>query len=433
MHIWRTNRTLKRDFTWVLGGNSIYFACQWAIVLALAKLGSAEQVGEYALGMAVAAPVVFFANLQLRSLIASDVAREFSFAEYTRFRALSLAAAAVAILIVTLAMRPTPARAAVLLLVGAVQIFEYVADFFYAWMQKNERMDRLSASLMMKGPLSLAALAVTMYFTRSVVWAVAALLAGRALIFVLWDSRLRPAGIVEERSGPAHWPKMGALLKTALPLGVISMLASLNLNIPRYFLESAAGAAGLGIFSAIASLLSAGNLVVSALGQAIFLPVAKACASADRGGYRSSILLAAASGGVLGLCGVIAAALFGRQILRILFRPEYAAHSDVFVVLMIAGTVSFIGSAAGWVMTAARRLKEQIPLLIVTGLAGAAASWILIPRYHLMGAAEATLAGSIVQVAGSSFILFGIDRRIHAQGGSREAVPAPEENAGVEA
>lgn len=431
MHIWRTHRKLKSDFTWVLAGNTIYFACQWAIVLALAKLGTAEQVGEYALGMAVAAPLVFFANLQLRSLIASDVAGEFSFSEYSRFRAVSLALAAVAIVIVTAFMHPGWRRAAIILLVGAVQIFEYIADFYYAWMQKHERMDRLSASLMMKGPLSLAALIAAMYFTRSVVWAVAALLAGRLLIFALWDSRLKSANVHIARGASARsWPQMAALLKTALPLGVISMLASLNLNIPRYFLESNTGAAGLGIFSAIASLLSAGNLVVSALGQAIFLPVAKACAASDQSGYRSSVLLASASGGLLGLGGVIVAALFGRQILLILFRPEYAEHADVFVVLMIAGTVTFIGSGAGWVMTAARQLKEQIPLLLATGLASAAVSWFLIPRHGLMGAAEATLAGSIVQVAGSCFILFGIDRRMQAE--PLHGIPE-KHNAGVQA
>jgi len=417
MQIWRTNRNLKSDFTWVLVGNTIYFACQWGIVLALAKLGTTGQVGEYALGMAIAAPIVFFANLQLRSLIASDVRDEFSFAQYFHFRVVTLALAMLAIGAVTAVMAPGWRRAGIILLVGVVQIWDYVSDFYYAWMQRQERMDRMAASLMMKGPFSLAALVVAMGMTRSVIWAVAALLAARLLIFFAWDRRKIGAMPVATR-----WPQYSIprLLRTALPLGIISMLASLNVNIPRYFLESSAGSAGLGIFSAIASLLSAGNLVVSALGQSIFLPVARACASADRGGYRSSVLLAAASGGALGLCGVAAAALFGRPILRILFRPEYAEHSDVFVLLMVAGTVTFIGSGAGWVMTAARRLNEQIPLLLATGVADAIASFILIPRFGLMGAAEALLAAALVQAAGACVILFGIDRHI-------AAMPAPDQ------
>jgi hypothetical protein len=45
MRIWHANRRLKADVTWVFFGNVVYFGCQWGIVLALAKLGTAAQVG----------------------------------------------------------------------------------------------------------------------------------------------------------------------------------------------------------------------------------------------------------------------------------------------------------------------------------------------------------------------------------------------------
>lgn len=415
MQIWRTHRGLKSDFSWMLVANVIFYACQWAVVLALAKLGSPEQVGEYALGMAIAAPIVLFANLGLRSVIASDVRDEFTLSEYLNFRAVSLALAMLAIALVAAAIHPGWRRAVIILLVGCVQIADYWSDFFYGWMQKHDRMDRFAISLIMKGPLSLAALVGAMYFTRSVGWAATALLGGRLLIFFAWDSRLGFAGMRLPGITRPRWLTMPAMLKLALPLGVISMLGSLNANIPRYFLEFDAGAAGLGIFSAIASLLSAGNLVVSALGQVIFVPVARACADSDRAGYRSSVLLAAGAGGAIGLCGVLIAALFGHRILLILFKPEYAAYSNVFVLLMIAGTITYVGSGTGWVMTAARSLNEQVPLLAASGIAAAFASYFLIPRFGLMGAGYAMLAGSIVQFAGSAMILFSIDRRLHNQ------------------
>src|SRR5579862_8644559 len=187
MHIWRANQRLKSDFTWVFFGNVVYFGCQWGIVLALAKLGTAAQVGEYALGMAIAAPVVLFANLQLRSLAASDVQDRFSFAEYLRFRAISLSSALLVIAMIVAVMSPGWRKAEIILLVGVAQALEYLSDFFYAWMQKYERMERIALSLMMKGPLSLGAMAVTMYLTRSVVWAVVALLAGRGVVLLAWD------------------------------------------------------------------------------------------------------------------------------------------------------------------------------------------------------------------------------------------------------
>src|SRR5579863_8959001 len=90
---WRGSEKLRADFTWVLWGNILYSGCQWGIVLVLAKLGSTRQVGEYALGLAVSAPILLFANFQLRSLLASDVGNQFAFSEYLKFRLVSLAIA----------------------------------------------------------------------------------------------------------------------------------------------------------------------------------------------------------------------------------------------------------------------------------------------------------------------------------------------------
>jgi len=86
-------RRFKTDFTWVLAGNIFYSACQWLIVVILAKFGSPQKLGEYAWGLAVSAPIVLFANFQLRSLLASDLVDRFRFVQYLTFRLISLGVA----------------------------------------------------------------------------------------------------------------------------------------------------------------------------------------------------------------------------------------------------------------------------------------------------------------------------------------------------
>src|SRR5436305_2284163 len=86
----RMERSLRTDFTWVLAGNIFYSACQWLIVVVLAKLGTPQKLGEYAWGLAISAPIVLFANFQLRSLLASDLVERFRFAEYLNFRLVTL-------------------------------------------------------------------------------------------------------------------------------------------------------------------------------------------------------------------------------------------------------------------------------------------------------------------------------------------------------
>lgn len=208
---------------------------------------------------------------------------------------------------------------------------------------------------------------------------------------------------------------MLGLLRAALPLGVISMLGSLIPNIPRYFINVFEGSAGLGIFSAIASLLTAGALVVSTFGQASFLPVVKACAEADRAKYRMLIWQTVVLAGGLGGVAVVGSVFFGRSLLIHLFRREYGEYADILVLLMIAGMMMFMASGLGYVMTAARKLRPQIPLLLLAAVAAAATSAWSIPRYGLRGAAEAVLISAFVQLVGTGLILWQIDRQLRSR------------------
>ncbi|MDH3224579.1 MAG: hypothetical protein OEO23_12750, partial [Gemmatimonadota bacterium] len=58
-------RPVVENFAWILSGRGVYAIGQWAMLAGLAKLSDPSTVGQFALGLAVAAPVIQLANLQL--------------------------------------------------------------------------------------------------------------------------------------------------------------------------------------------------------------------------------------------------------------------------------------------------------------------------------------------------------------------------------
>jgi hypothetical protein len=78
--------SLRRDFGWTLTGNLVYATCQLGMAIALAKLSAATAVGQFALGMAVTAPIFLFSNLNPRAILATDTGDEFPFRAYLRLR-----------------------------------------------------------------------------------------------------------------------------------------------------------------------------------------------------------------------------------------------------------------------------------------------------------------------------------------------------------
>src|SRR5690606_38222971 len=73
-------------FSWALVGNVVYAACQWAMLAVLARLGSPAMVGEFALALAVCAPIILFLNLQLRNLQATDATGQYRPGDYLALR-----------------------------------------------------------------------------------------------------------------------------------------------------------------------------------------------------------------------------------------------------------------------------------------------------------------------------------------------------------
>ncbi len=71
--------SLRSNFAWAVCGNAVYAICQWGMIVALAKLGSALMVGQFSLGLAIVTPVFMLSNLDLRAVQATDARRQFRF------------------------------------------------------------------------------------------------------------------------------------------------------------------------------------------------------------------------------------------------------------------------------------------------------------------------------------------------------------------
>ena len=387
--------SLRRNFSWTFAGNVVYAASQWGMLVVLARVGTPEMVGQFALGLAVTAPIILFANLALRQVQATDARREYAFGEYFGLRIVTtlLALAVIGVVALTAYQNET---VLVIGLVGLAKAFEALSDVVYGLLQQHERMDRIAQSMMIKGPVSLVALAAGVGLIGGVIGGVIGLVLVWGLIFALYD--LRSARRLLGTDPRPRWNprRLGQLAWLALPLGFVAMLISLNTNIPRYFVERYLGEAQLGIYAAMAYLIVAGNTVVSALGQSASPRLAAYYAEGNRRAYGRLLGRLLAIGAGLGLAGVLGALLAGEWVLNLLYGPEYAAEAGVFVWIMVAAGISYLASFMGYGVTAARVFALQLILSGIPALAAAGLSVLLIPDGGLQGAAMVLVFSSLV-------------------------------------
>jgi O-antigen/teichoic acid export membrane protein len=441
--------SLRRNFSWTLAGNVVYAGCQWGMLTVIAKLGSPEMVGRFALGLAVTAPVFMFASLRLRAVLATDSSSGFVFGDYLALRYVTLVLALLAVLGIVIAARYRLEVASVILAVGLAKAFESVSDVHYGLCQQCERMDRIAASMIIKGPLSLVTLGVGVYLTHSVFWGAVGLAAAWALVLAAYDaksgaflarlspersdplsgvlltrlvSRLNDVEAVFRRGGDPLAPRwhlrtMLDLTALSVPLGTAMMLVSLNTNIPRYFVEKYLGERNLGIFAAMTYLMVAGTTVVSALAQSAIPRLARYYAIGSRHQFGSLLAKLVGFGAAVGFAGLGVALFAGRWTLDTLYGPAYAEHTKVFVVVAAAAIMSLMQWFLSNGMTAARYFRVQVPLYASATAITALASLWLIPRYGLMGAALTLL----VAEAALAFGTLAVDVHAISRIGSRPA------------
>lgn len=387
-------------------GNVVYAAGMWAQLVLFARFGGTAAVGSYAFALALTQPAMLLSQLQLRSLLCSDVRGAYAFREY---RALRLATTAAALLALVPAGWATGQGGAPWPLLGAVALkaaADAVADIYLGLWQLHERMGLGAWMLSLNAVGSTALMAAAGLLGGGV----ASMAAGAALGSVLpltvlhlrtaADPALRPA--LRAARAPRSWRRLLRLAREAAPLGVIVLLGSLQTNAPRYAVQRASGAAELGLFAAATQLTAAGALLIQALGGAAAPRLARAWVAGLHLAFRRltrGLVLAAAT---LGVLGVATSLLVGRPVLAAVFGAQFGAAAPLLVVLSAAAGLGFVATLLGYALTAARVLVLQTWVLATALAVTAAGCAVLVPHLGAIGGAWALVGGSAIQVIGNA-------------------------------
>jgi O-antigen/teichoic acid export membrane protein len=419
------SRVLLSNIAWMLVGNVLYGFSQWGQLVALAKIGTIEMVGSFALALAVCLPVLMFSSLSLRSLQVTDYKRSHRFLEYVALRLLTLAASIGLIVAFGLIAGYKTSAVISIALIGAAKAVEYISDILYGSLQQQENMSGIAISMIIRGCLSVSALSLGVYLTHSLSWGAACMLVSSTVVLLSYDiPKTLSVGKIEFKTllvecghyyedvtRRGGYLRLRKLAMSGLPMGFVLMMVSLNLNIPRYFIQRHLGTQELAIFSAIATLLAVGSVATNAVGQAAAPRLAKCFVNGDRREFTALLggLVVTSLG--LGGLGFVGAILFGKQAMALIYRPEYSTHPEVLIWLMGASGFFYLGSTLGYAVTAVRCFAPQLPLFTGAALTTAIGCLVLVPSQGLRGAAIAILISAVIQCGGSAWLLWNSSKK----------------------
>lgn len=396
----RRDASLRRGFSWAFAGNLVHSACQWGLIASLARLGSPELVGQLALALSFSAPALMLTGLQLRGIQATDATARFRFSDYLALRLLGAGTALVLVLLASTAFGYSLQVVGVILLVALARAVESVSDVVHGLFQRQERLDLVGRSLVLRAPLSLVALAVAVHVTGSLAAGAVGMVSAAVGILLLYD--LRHAATLEPHGTTApRWSAetLKSLVRLAAPLGVALMLTSLTVSVPRWILERTSGEGALGRFAALSYFVTAGMLATSTLGQTAAARLARRWAEGARDAFSSLLLRLVVVAIAGGFVGVAVAHVAGPLLLSVFYGSDYAGEAPLLSLVMWSGVVGYPAVIVGFALTAMRRFVHQVPMMAAVVAVTTATSFALIPTMGIEGAVWSMIAGWAAQLA----------------------------------
>jgi O-antigen/teichoic acid export membrane protein len=403
--------SLKKNFSWTIIGNILYSICQWGILVTLAKLGDISMVGEFTLGLAVTAPVSIFFGLSLRTILATDTDNNYNFNDYLYLRIISSLLALFIIFLIIKFSDYNFRSSIVIFIIAISKIIESASDIYYGYFQKYERMDLVSKSLILRGVITLVAILIIIFISNSIILVTLGLTMCWLLIFIFYDFRkflsLNKLNGHNIKYFKISWMKIRELFFMSLPMGIVALIISLNSNVPRYFIETNFSVETLGVFSAISYFMIVNVTITNAVGQAATFKLADS--------YNKNIHLFMKLlfklfllSSLVGIMGVLVTYYLGKDILKIFYGLEN--YKNLFIWLMIASAISNGASILWYGITSARYYKIQLPLFISISICTVLFSYILIPKYELLGAAYTINIVMLIQLLLTGVVLLKVIR-----------------------
>jgi O-antigen/teichoic acid export membrane protein len=396
--------SLKHNFSWTLFGNVVYVGSQWLILTSIAKLGNAQMVGQFSLGLAITAPIFMLTNMQIRSVQATSTTTDYVFGHYLGLRILTSVIALFSVLVTILFGTNTTETNWVIIIIAIAKVFESLSDVGYGLFQKEERLDKISISLIIKGPLSFFIMSLLLWITQSIILSVSGLALSWLFVYIFYD--LKEARFLESVQPLFKLNVLWSLTKICFPLGIVLMLISLNTNIPRYFIQSYLEIEKIGYFSAITYIMIAGTTVIGALGQSATPRLAKYYSLGHLNDYKKLVLKLIFIGLFIGLATLVIVVVFGKEILVFLYDKDYASFYDVFVLVTFSACISNVASFMGYAITAARIFKVQPYINLLITLINTIICMFLIKSHGLEGAAFTLIITSSIQLVGNFLVYF---------------------------
>lgn len=375
--------SLASNIIWNMTGNVIYLFSQWILTILIAHMAGYEELGVFSLAMSISNVGFTIAAWGIRNYQVSDVMHKYSDTEYLFTRVVTSIIAFGGVVAFAFICDYSGKQRKAIALYMLFRIGEALIDVFHGMLQQRERMDVVGKSFMLRGVFNFLVFVAVLYFTGSIIWAIAGITISTVVAMIVWDcGYINRLGI---RTNQRKSMRISALMWECMPLALQQALFNAYATIPRFFLERIHGETLLGIYSSITTPV----VIIQAMANFIMVPyatqIAKNVSEKNKRALVWSIFVVLSTITGIGILAVVFFSLFGEYGLAVLFGNEVAKEHRVLLPSVGAIVLVAYDSFLNIILIVFRQKKALVFANICSVVFSMMCAENIITRYGLSG------------------------------------------------
>lgn len=371
--------SLKKEALFHVCGAAAYAMAQWSVLVLFSRLISLEAAGAYSYYLALFSPAAILTSFGVRNSLASDNDREHSLGAYRRAQHAGLWLLTLYYLAI---MATSDGDLEVATLVFLIKLSDNLSELSYGSWVRARILSRYSVSKVAKLAVFAALFGALYALGLRDEWVMFAYPISIMVIYFAYDRRHEEE---DER------PDTGTLdlIKLGIPLALGSFIVSLNVSIPRISINHILDEQALAEFVMLTYFISFATLPITSICQAIIPKV-------RQGGIPKNtwLFFIAYSSGYLAFMMLLA-----DPTIKIIYKVTPSYSYAVLAMIGIAGGLHFMSTLLNAVLVANRQFTKILTAALISTVATATLSPLLIIKFSLTGAAAAYLISSLILFA----------------------------------
>ena len=403
-------RFFKNKIILYIIGNIGYLFGIWLISVITANILGYSDAGKLSLAFTIANIIFVLASFGIRAFQISDITNKYSNETYIIARYITTVISFFISLIVCIILRYNLGQIFSIQLFVIYKCLEAISDVYHGILQKNNKLEIASKSLLCKGILSIIVFTVSASLFHNLNIALISIVLIAYAILMLYDipkSCYRNLSVINNTS----YSKLEIihLLKETSVMMLFMLGVPLITAIPRTYLEKSYSEELLGIYSSVSNP----SIIISTFASSILVPFLPKWSELHLRQEKKQLLKHFLTPTVLivfvGLISLAGSEIFGKFILKVLYGNSVLEYAPLLNGVVIMTSITAILMCFNNLMVAIRHLKALLGFTLLGCLFCTVFTFYFVANYSVYGV---TYTMSIAQTIQILIMLFYLKKKL---------------------